>query len=300
MRSAIGAFSDGDRHPVESVRTAGVHVELDRRTRRGDAARVRDVLVAEDVEVAHVDVGRRESGHVVGACRCRGRTARASVPIAVAEQRVPARVVVVVRPRRERRELGIGQSSCGRRASGTRGSAGRAGTPRSRASSATPAASPPPALSPMTSTRAGSTRSSSVCSTSQSQAGEAVLDRGGMGMLGCDPVLDREERHPRVGDVPGDEPVVHRHRSQDHAAAVQEDDRRARRSRSGLGSYQRTSDLGAVVRRDRRGRCRATSGCSGSDRVEERRVLLRPARAACASRRAEPASRGGASSVMAT
>ena len=52
----------------------------------------------------------------------------------------------------------------------------------------------------------------------------AVLDRSGVAMLGCDPIVDDEHRHSRIRDVVTDQQLVHGadvFESEDHAAAVQ-------------------------------------------------------------------------------
>ena len=63
----------------------------------------------------------------------------------------------------------------------------------------TPAARLPPALSPPTAIRAGSAPSSAACSRGPGEGGAGVFDRGREGVLGGEPVVDREHRGSRSG-----------------------------------------------------------------------------------------------------
>jgi hypothetical protein len=51
--------------PLERMRAPGMQVQFGRYARIREAPRVGDVLVAEDVEVADVDIGGRKAGEVI-------------------------------------------------------------------------------------------------------------------------------------------------------------------------------------------------------------------------------------------
>src|SRR5438128_760955 len=73
----------------------------------GEATRIIHALVTEDVQLPHLDVRGRQARQVAGTrwCRVRGHLWAAD---RVAEQRVPAGVVVVVRPESERQQSRVG------------------------------------------------------------------------------------------------------------------------------------------------------------------------------------------------
>ena len=162
----VGVEGDG----VELVRGAGVQVELDRHAGAAELGRVGEVLVAEDVDLADLDVGRRQAGRVLEAGRRRrGRDVRPAG--GVAEQRAATRCGC------RRRTTATKGAMCGSGVRVRSSSIGMSricraifGPPRSRARIVSAAAMPPPALSPITPIRSGSTPSSAACSCSQRSA----------------------------------------------------------------------------------------------------------------------------------
>jgi hypothetical protein len=90
----VGVEGDG----VELVRGAGVDVELNRDTGAAELRRVGGVLVAEDVDLADLDVGGRQAGRVLEP-GWGGRGGYVGSAGRVAEQRRPRGGAVVIGPK---------------------------------------------------------------------------------------------------------------------------------------------------------------------------------------------------------
>src|SRR4051812_47234163 len=99
MRSARArrATAEFGRDELETVWTAGMHVKFDGAADSGEPARVVDGLVTEDVQLAHLHIGRWQARQVLRPRRggVRGHVGPAG---GVTEQGVPAGVVVVGGP----------------------------------------------------------------------------------------------------------------------------------------------------------------------------------------------------------
>ena len=132
-----------------------------------------------------------------------------------------------------------------------------AGPPASRALRATAAARAPPALLPPTPTRPGSMSSSGACDDRPLEPGEAVVDGGGVGVLGREAVVDRHHDARGLRRVAQAAELLGVLVTEDEGTAVEEHQGRPRTG-SG-GPPERRSGLGSRLRR--RGR-----GSSGSRR----------------------------------
>ena len=152
-------------------------------------AGVGDVLVAEDVQVADVDVGVGKPGQIgrAGGCGVRRNVVTAGL---VAEQCTPAGEVVVIGPRQKPQQRRCRVSQAGRRASGRSAAAGQRRDHRGRAPSGTRR---PPAHRPRCrpSRRAGPDRNPACPVFGQPlQRRIAVFDGRRVRMLGRDAVVD--------------------------------------------------------------------------------------------------------------
>ena len=96
----------------------------------------------------------------------------------------------------------------------------------SRASRLTAAARLPPALSPATAIRLGSTPSRELSCRRPAVGGDGVFDRGRKGVLGSEPVIDREHRGGDVGGEEAADAVAGVEVADCPAAAVEVDDQR--------------------------------------------------------------------------
>jgi hypothetical protein len=90
------------------VRHAGVQVQFDRHARPAERERVADGLVAEDVQLPHLDVRGRQAGRVFEPSR-RGLRVDLAVLVSWSQQGVPARGIVVIGPPGERRDVRVGR-----------------------------------------------------------------------------------------------------------------------------------------------------------------------------------------------
>jgi Dolichyl-phosphate-mannose-protein mannosyltransferase len=200
-----------------------MHVKLGRHTGIGEPARVGEVLVAEDVEITDIDVGVGQAAEVGGACG-RGVWRDLLGTCTAAEQCAPAGDVVVIGPGEERHQLGIGRGRAvvehridqqllghGRPAAVA---SQQANARRKAATCAVPHHRDPG--------RVHSERRRMLGKPLQRRV--TVLHRGGVRMLGRDPVVDDENRHSRVRDVIADnqvDQVPELLEAEDHPATVQ-------------------------------------------------------------------------------
>jgi hypothetical protein len=92
LRAARHVRIEGDR--VVLVRHAGMQVQLDGHACMAERERVTQAFVAEDVELADLDVRRRQAACVFQA-RWRGRRVDVAFFMSRSQQSVPARGIVV-------------------------------------------------------------------------------------------------------------------------------------------------------------------------------------------------------------
>jgi hypothetical protein len=148
---------------IEAMACADVDAEFGRHARAGEAPRIFEIFLKEEVERADHDERRRQPGKSV---RARRRSVRRHPFDAggVAQQRRPAKMVAGRRP-----DILTGMRGRfgGCRSLDTQALDAKAYSPPSCVSSASAAASPPPARSPVTPSRATSTSSIAALSTTQ-------------------------------------------------------------------------------------------------------------------------------------
>ncbi|CAI7974664.1 hypothetical protein FRAHR75_1480005 [Frankia sp. Hr75.2] len=254
----------------------GVHVQLGGNAGRREPTCILDALVTEDVELAHLDVGRWQAGEVV--CSGRRRVRRDVGPaVRGAEQRTPSGDVVVVVPARERCDRGIGRGVAviehrvDQDLSGQCGAASVACQQGHRGGQSTASAvahdRDPCWVDPELD-----------CVVSQPpQRGVAVLHRRGVGVLRGEAILDRQHGDTGCRYVSGDPRIVEFDTAENHSAAVEvEDGRSGHRLARGIPAQ---GDSGAIVGVDLVVRGRHVLGCrQGIDHLRQRRFNAHPPR----------------------
>src|ERR1700740_3183277 len=112
----------GIRRTIEAVIRPRIQVQLDRYSDAAQSIRIGQVFFKEEIETAYRNVGWRQARHIR---RARGRRIRrdTSRTRLLAEQRTPAKIIVLLRPDEIRRRKDAGPSAppSGRRSSARSG-----------------------------------------------------------------------------------------------------------------------------------------------------------------------------------